>query len=420
MKVDQTLKQAIAVHREGKLKEAELLYLKILKIQPKNIDANNNLGVIKVSKNESAASLPFFKTAIEVNPNITHIWVSYAGALINEKKFKEAEFSYKKIIDLTPNNSIYHYNLGKLLKISDKIKEAEASYKKAIELNPNFVEAHSNLGSLLEKLSRFDEAEKILKKAIELKPNFAAAHNNIGNLHQNLGKFDKAEVSYKRVLELEPGHVMARKNLITLKKQKVLLSKILYEKNISTKNLINNFNLDIKLDTNPLILERQVEPELVSNLYKMNISHFTKTKDARYGNGWCSNFELLENESSIIKVLTNDLTEIMQQAVKSKIYIIDSFFNILSSGSGTAPHNHLNSFDKVHKLTNQKFSLTYYLAVGDQDSTEPGILKVYNPDKDILPSNGQIVIIPAYRMHSAVYNGKKDRVMVGVNFYSLN
>ena len=61
----------------------------------------------------------------------------------------------------------------------------------------------------------------------------------------------------------------------------------------------------------------------------------------------------------------------------------------------------------------------YYLDVGDQDCDEPGTLKLYNPVKDILPSNGMITIIPAGRKHSAVYGGKKDRVIIGVNFYSL-
>jgi len=47
------------------------------------------------------------------------------------------------------------------------------------------------------------------------------------------------------------------------------------------------------------------------------------------------------------------------------------------------------------------------------------VLKLYEPDEDILPNEGMIMIFPAGRMHSAVYGGKTDRVMIGVNFYSL-
>ena len=74
---------------------------------------------------------------------------------------------------------------------------------------------------------------------------------------------------------------------------------------------------------------------------------------------------------------------------------------------------------KYLNLTKQKYSLVYYLSIGDQDCNDPGILKFYNPEEELLPSEGMIVIFPADRMHSAIYDGKKDRILVGVNFYSL-
>ena len=69
---------------------------------------------------------------------------------------------------------------------------------------------------------------------------------------------------------------------------------------------------------------------------------------------------------------------------------------------------------------NQKFSLTYYLSIGDQKSDEPGILNLYDPKKEILPTKGLLLIFPANQKHSSIYNGKEDRIMIGVNFYSLN
>ena len=109
----------------------------------------------------------------------------------------------------------------------------------------------------------------------------------------------------------------------------------------------------------------------------------------------------------------------MKEAVKSDIFIMESFFNIFQTGSGIVFHNHIKNFDNTHGLFNQKFSLTYYLDIGDQNCSEPGTLKLQDPDKEILPSEGMIVIFPASRKHSATYGGEKDRVMIGVNFYSL-
>ena len=165
-----------------------------------------------------------------------------------------------------------------------------------------------------------------------------------------------------------------------------------------------------------------VEKELIANLYEMSSRELDKTIDARYGNGKCSpDFNLFRDSRSIIKNVAEDLTKIMMEAVKSEVYIIGSFFNILSAGVGSNPHNHLNYLDKDigFDLGKQKYSLVYYLSVGDQHCSEPGILKLYEPREDILPCEGMITIIPASRMHSAVYGGKTDSVIIGVNFYSL-
>ena len=92
-----------------------------------------------------------------------------------------------------------------------------------------------------------------------------------------------------------------------------------------------------------------------------------------------------------------------------------------AGGAGVNRHNHIGDLDLDSSLNliNQKFSLVYYLSIGDQDCSEPGNLKLYDPSENILPSEGKIVIFPADRYHSVVYNGEKDRIMISINFYSL-
>ena len=65
------------------------------------------------------------------------------------------------------------------------------------------------------------------------------------------------------------------------------------------------------------------------------------------------------------------------------------------------------------------------MSVGDlaffyhSNCDEPGILKLEDPNQEILPDNGLIVIFPAGRKHSVFYKGKKDRIIIGVNFYKI-
>jgi tetratricopeptide (TPR) repeat protein len=298
----------------------------------------------------------------------------------------------------------------------DRSNEAEKSYRQAIKLKPDYAEAHSNLGNTLQELGKLDEAEKSFRQAIELKPDFAEAHNNLGKILYKVGYKDLALESIEKANNIDPQFQDAR-----------LLLKVMKSRKSREESEITNVDTSNKctktgLASNPLILNRVVEKELITNLYEMSSRELDKTIDARYGNGKCSpDFNLFRDSRSIIKNVAEDLTKIMMEAVKSEVYIIGSFFNILSAGGGSNPHNHLNDLDKDigFDLGKQKYSLVYYLSVGDQHCNEPGILKLYEPSEDILPCEGMITIIPASRMHSAVYGGKTDRVMIGANFYSL-
>ena len=501
--INQKLKEAITVHQEGRLEEAERLYRETLEIQPNNLNANNNLGVIlkhhgkleeaekcyrkvieikpdfaegynnlgntisKLNKIDQAEQ--YYRKAIEIKPDYTQAYYNLASLLHKLEKLDEAVGTFKKAIELKPDYMKAYFNLGIIQDYQDKPEEAEISFRKTIELKPDHAEAYNNLATVLQQLDRLDEAEISYKKAIELKPDYAEAYNNLGSLLYNLNNFDEAEeyykkaikinhdyanvyfnlgrtlqevnkleeaeISYKKAIEINPDYIEANFNLDSLSRHRFLLGKIHQSKNFIKKNqktyTNTSFNSKNRLATNPFIANRQVEPELIRVLYKVNFLELDKIKsgdinkkifndkEARYGNGKCSDFRLFKNDISIIKDLEKDLTTIMSQAVKSDIFIMDSFVNIYASGSGTIPHVHIKPFDKANGLVNQKFSLTYYLDIGDQNCDEPGIFKMYNPNEEFLPSKGMISIIPANRMHAASYRGKKDRVMIGVNFYSL-
>ena len=250
LEVNKKLQQAITAHKDGESQEAERLYREILKTQPMHPDANHNLGVLVLSKNRMLEALSLFKIATEANPKIERFWISFANVLIKEKKYEEAEKSFKKVIELNPDNAQAHNIRGTLVQILGKLDEAEESYRKAIELKPDYAEAFFNLGNELNRLARLDEAEASLKKAIELKPDYTDAYNNLsltlgrlgrseeavailrkvigfnsydakvhinlGNILQSEHKLDEAEKSYRKAIELKPDFAVGYNNLGTV------------------------------------------------------------------------------------------------------------------------------------------------------------------------------------------------------------
>ena len=412
----------------GKLDEAVTSYKKAIEIKPGFFEANDSLNNLLFLIGKINDAEVGFKKMIALNPDHAEAYFNLGVINDNQNKLEEAEKYYKKTIELKSDIAAAHNNLGVILKNQDKFDESLKNFKTAIKIKSDFFEAHNNLGIALYELNRFEEAIHSHKKAIEFNPNFAEAYNCLSVTQNSLGNFDESLINCKKAIALNPNFSKAHDNLAVLLKQNKLLDAIKTTKlqKKKTKNYLDNIDINkyqpgIRLTSNPFISNRKVEAELLANLYKTNAKKLDDVDPGylRYGNGRSSNYELFQNNSSITKTVEEDLISIMKKAVNSDIFIMESFFNIFETGSGIASHNHINKFDQINRLIDQKFSLTYYLDVGDQNCDEPGILKLYNPDEEILPSNGTIVIFPANRIHLAAYGGKTDRVMIGVNFFSL-
>ena len=294
----------------------------------------------------------------------------------------------------------------------NKLNEAEKIFKSLLQEDSMNAEINHFLGITYQLLNQMNNAITYYEKTIKIKPDFAEAHKNLGNIFYRLGEIDKAESCFNKSVKLDPNLKEAKINLEIVLEQKNIYDWAIKKKKFSKQN-------QKKSNLNPLITERKVEHNLLDQLYKLQTMELEKTEDVRFGKGKCSsNMKLFENKNQIIKKVADDLKNILKKNVGSDIFIVDSFFNILQSGSGTKPHKHLAPFDKKTGLDKQKYSLTYYISVGDQTGKEPGYLKLYDPEEKILPSEGTLVIIPSGRTHSSLYDGKKDRVMIGVNFYS--
>jgi tetratricopeptide (TPR) repeat protein len=391
-----------------------------------------------------------YKKAIAIKPDYAEAHYNLGNLLHELGRLEDAGASYYKAIAFKPELAKAHNNLGITLLELGRLEDAEMSYKKAIVIKPDYAEAHYNLGNLLHELGRLEDAGASYYKAIAFKPDLAEAHSNLGLLLMETGDLEGSRNMHERALKLDSkkwncyynystyfykiGHSdsaidsMKRAQFIAPKNKfklvEICLKAISADKSATKAKVDESYqlstNLKFGLRSDPLILNRPVENELVAHLCQMNSRILDKTIDARYGNGKCSiDFELFNDKSQIIKVIAQDLTKICRDAVASEVYIYDSFFNIYGAGAGTKAHNHILSNDKYFDLTKRKYSLVYYLDVGDQSGFEPGVLRLFNPDQAIMPLNGMIVIINANKKHHALYDGKTDRIMIGVNFYSI-
>ena len=271
--LNQALQKGIEAHKAGEVQEADRLYTAILKAQPKHPDANHNMGVLGVGVGKVQDALPFFKTAMEANPDITQFWLSYIDALIKlgrladatavldeakENGSKEGVFDklveqlkgieptetkvsqnqdpphdqFQKVVNLYkqgqlqqtlhkisellqqfPHSAILYNISGAANKGLGQLEAALGGFRKALSIKPNYAEACYNIGIILKEQGNLEEAIQAYKKTIVIKPDYADAYNNMGVALKEQGKLEEAIKAYTQALSIKPNYVDALWNM---------------------------------------------------------------------------------------------------------------------------------------------------------------------------------------------------------------
>ena len=67
--IGQALQEAVSLHQQGRLREAEKLYTRMLKAAPDNFDALHLLGLIKAQNAQMGEAYRLMLAALKINPN---------------------------------------------------------------------------------------------------------------------------------------------------------------------------------------------------------------------------------------------------------------------------------------------------------------------------------------------------------------
>ena len=142
--IQKLIAQGLAIHQQGKLLEAKVIYEQVLDIQPNNFSALQLMGVMYAQTNNYLQAIEFLSKAIKINPQFAPCYNNIGLALQELKRLDEALASYDKAISIKPDYADAYSNRGVALQELKRLDEALASYDKAISIKPDYAEAHWN------------------------------------------------------------------------------------------------------------------------------------------------------------------------------------------------------------------------------------------------------------------------------------
>ncbi len=188
----------------GRLESAVLKYKEVVRREPTNVSARNNLAVcLKLQGNKEAALQEFEKTLAQ-SPNQPELYNNLATSQIALGKYDQALDSLYKALRLKPDFSDAHRNLAHVLSLKGDNEGAVTAYQEAIQ----------EAGAKWQKAPPSDQVKgedaKSTEPDADVKlPSDAAARAQLGDLRYELGdclrlvrRFEQALLEYKTTLKL--------------------------------------------------------------------------------------------------------------------------------------------------------------------------------------------------------------------------
>ena len=222
MPLQASFEQALALHEQGRLAEAERIYRDVLQRQPNHFAALHQLGLIALQTRHTERAVELIGKAIALKPDFAQAYCDHGMALRKLKRFEDALASYDKAIALKPDFAMAYNNRGNVLLDLKRAVEALTSCDKAIALNPRLAIAYYNRGNALQNLRRPTAALASYDGAIALKPDLAEAWLGRGNVFFDVKRLDEALPAYDKATALKPDLAEAwlgRGNVFTLLKR---------------------------------------------------------------------------------------------------------------------------------------------------------------------------------------------------------
>ena len=244
MSYNMLFQQAINLHENGQLNQAEQIYRQILEAAPNQPEVLNLLGLIAQTQNVHIEAIDLFYKAIKQAPARADFYYNLAFSLKLWNKPFEAIENFKKALQFNPEIKEAYNELGDIYQKVENHQKAKEAYQAAIEIDKNYIDAKVNLICLISK-DKPSLAINELDNLAKFFPNEAIIYYHLSKFHIQNKEYLKAWTTASKAKELAPTSDEVRVILgqLSLIGDKVENAKIYFQK----AHLLNEKNISANL-----------------------------------------------------------------------------------------------------------------------------------------------------------------------------
>lgn len=191
---------ALESQKQGRLEEAERLYLRALALVPGKVSILTNLSAALIQQKKYREAGPYIEQALEHDALDEVAWLNKALYLHHSRNLPEAIACCDRAIAINPGYAEALTAKGIILTAAQRYEDALAALDEVLAARPDHAEAHCKRGFVLKQLGRREDALASLERALALKPDYAEALQSRGHVLSSLGRHPEAIASYRDAL----------------------------------------------------------------------------------------------------------------------------------------------------------------------------------------------------------------------------
>jgi tetratricopeptide (TPR) repeat protein len=206
MTIQAVFDRAVALHKEGRLAEADGLYRQVLAEMPDVFAVRYRLATLLFQQRRLGEALVAADAALALDAGAADALVLKGAVLAAMGRRPDALAVFDGALSLKPGMVRALYNRALLLLELGRLAEAVEAFDRLLAAAPDLAEAWINRGAALQALGRLAEALASYDRAVALKPDDAAPWHNRGIALQSMGRFGEALESFDKSLAIAPDH----------------------------------------------------------------------------------------------------------------------------------------------------------------------------------------------------------------------
>ncbi len=195
---------------------AQALADKAKKINQNDPLADQILGAISSSKNDTEGALAAFKRAHDAAPNQTQPIVAIVKTYIRAGKNKEALAFIDSVLKANPNNVEAQLIKGQIYLASGNTQVAQQLFSTVVLSNPKNAAAYQQLAVTQQRANQKEAAEKTIKDGLLAIPKDFSLMLTQAGLYEASGRIDDAILVYEDMIKERPDVEIVNNNLASL------------------------------------------------------------------------------------------------------------------------------------------------------------------------------------------------------------